>query len=165
MTPDTHEAAAVGRRLWDDIQRHQVGMLGLTGAAPPHFQPMTGFAEPEAGEIWFFAPDDGDLARLAADGRPAMFIFQGKDLRACVAGELSVRRDRARMDRYWNAVIAAWRPQGRDDPHLTLLRLDCTEAEVWLSDGGPIRFAWEIAKANARRRVPDLGSHAHLNFH
>ena len=73
--------------------------------------------------------------------------------------------DRERMDKYWNATVAAWYPNGKDDPRLTLLRLDARDAEVWISEAGPARFAWEIAKANATREQPDLGGHTRLNLH
>jgi general stress protein 26 len=69
------------------------------------------------------------------------------------------------MDRYWNAVVAAWYPDGKDDPQLTMLRLDCADAEVWISDDGPVKFAWEIAKANATHQPPDAVGRAHLDFH
>ena len=37
--------------------------------------------------------------------------------------------------------------------------LDCDDAQVWVSDAGPVKFAWEIARANATGRAPDLGQH------
>lgn len=165
MSTDIRDRAATERRLWDAIQRHQTGMLGVVGAQPHHLQPMTAFAEPETGQIWFFTRNDTDLARQAGGGHAAMFVYQGKDLQACLGGELSVQREPARMEKYWNAVVSAWHPQGRADPSLTLLRFECHDAEVWISEAGPMKFAWEIAKANARHRLPDVGGHAHLNFH
>ena len=69
------------------------------------------------------------------------------------------------MDKYWNAVVAAWYPQGKDDPHLTLLCFNLSDAEVWISQAGPVRFAWEIAKANATHSTPDVGGHTRLDFH
>ncbi len=165
MSIDIKDRAAVERRLWDEISRHQVGMLGVVGGAPHHTQPMTAFAEPEAGEIWFFSRDDTELAQEIGDGAPAMFVFQQKDFQACLAGRLSLRRDRARTDRYWNAVVAAWHPGGKDDPHLALIRMGLDDAHVWISQAGPARFAWEIAKANATRHAPDLGGRANLDFH
>jgi general stress protein 26 len=165
MSTNPPDRADVERRLWDDIQRHQTGMLGTMDGAPRHFQPMTAFVEPDTGEIWFFSRNDTDLVRQIEQGREAMFVYQSKDIYACIGGELSVRFDRARMDKYWNAVVAAWYPDGKDDPHLTMLRLRATDAEVWLTEAGPLRFAWEIAKANARGQTPDVGEHAQLRFH
>ena len=165
MSTDINDRAAVERRLWDEIEKHQTGMLGVVGGAPHHTQPMTAFAEPETGEIWFFSRDDTELALEIGDGAAAMFVFQQKDIQACLAGRVSLRRDRARIDRYWNAVIAAWRPEGKDDPHLALIRMTLDDAQVWISQAGPARFAWEIAKANATGHAPDLSGRAKLDFH
>jgi general stress protein 26 len=32
----------------------------------------------------------------------------------------------------WNRYVAAWFPGGKDDPKLTLLRLDAENAEIWI---------------------------------
>lgn len=165
MAIDPKDRDAVEARLWKEIKDEQTGMLGLVGGEPQHFQPMTAFAEPETGEIWFFTYKDTDLAEQAAQGGQAMFVFQAKKLWACIGGRLTPQHDRERMDRYWNPVVAAWYPEGKDDPRLTMLRLDADDAQVWVSDAGPAKFAWEIAKANARREQPDLGGRADLNLH
>jgi general stress protein 26 len=154
-------------QLWKEIKKGHLGMLGLVGDAPiQHFQPMTPFIEPTNGEIYFFTRTDTDLARAVGDGAEAMFIVQSKDhtLQACVGGRLDLRADRERINRYWNAIVAAWYPGGRDDPELTLLRLRARDAQVWLSDHGPLKFALEIARANATHREPDVGQSERLDL-
>lgn len=165
MNIDMNDRAAVERKLWDEIEKHDTGMLGIVGGAPHHTQPMTAFLEPERGQIWFFTRTDTDLAREIAEGKTAMFVFQQKDIQACISGQLTLQHDPARIDRYWNAVVAAWYPGGKDDPKLTLLCLDCDDARVWISQAGPAKFAWEIAKANATHQTPGIGGRANLDFH
>src|SRR5690606_29039519 len=120
MAHEPQDRVTAERRLWDEIQRHQIGMLGIVGAAPHHSQPMTAFAEPSENRLWFFTHNDTELVREIAAGGTAMFVTQGKGLHACIGGELSLQPDRERMDKYWNAVVAAWHPQGKDDPRLTM---------------------------------------------
>lgn len=48
---DIHDQAEVRDKLWREIERHQIGMLGLVGGEPQHFQPMTAFAEAEDGKV------------------------------------------------------------------------------------------------------------------
>lgn len=165
MFNDPMDPAEVEQRLWDDIERRQVGMLIRAGDAPQHAQPMTAFLEREPHRLWFFAGAHSELAADADGGQEALFIWQQPELQACIGGRLSIRRDAERMRRYWNAVVAAWRPKGRDDPDLTMLCMDCEDALVWVSTAGPIRRVWEIAKSNAMRRPPEIGVTAHLNFH
>ncbi len=165
MQTDINNRVEVERRLWDEIKKHQTGMLGLVGGAAHHTQPMTAFAEPETREIWFFSRDDTELVQEIGAGATAMFVLQLREIQACLAGRLSLDRDRARVDRYWNAVVAAWYPGGKDDPHLALIRMALDDAQVWISQAGPARFAWEIAKATATRQAPELGGHTSLDFH
>jgi len=165
MRTDIHNPADVEFRLWEEIEDRHVGMLAPGGAARIHAQPMTAFPERSNRALWFFSRRDTDLARMISGSLPAMFTVQHRDFYACLSGELRVSPDERRMERYWNAVVAAWHPAGRRDPNLTLLRLDVQDAQVWLSEAGPVKFAWEIAKANATRHMPDLGGRAHLTFH
>ncbi len=165
MTTDTNDQVAVERRLWDEIARHQTGMLGVVGGAAHHTQPMTAFVERETDQIWFFTRTDTDLARQVGEGRPAMFTFQQRELQACISGELTLQHDPARIEKYWNAVVAAWHPGGKSDPRLSMLCFDCHDAEVWISEGGLVKFAWEIAKANATKTAPNVGGKANLRFH
>ncbi|CAN7423693.1 pyridoxamine 5'-phosphate oxidase family protein [Phenylobacterium sp. LjRoot225] len=166
MSTDTHDAAAVQHRLWDEIEKRQIGMLAPVGAEPQHFQPMTAFLERSDNRMWFFTYKDTDLAEAVANGAPAMFVFQdGREFYACVGGQLRVEYDRERMNRYWNALVAAWYPEGKDDPRLTMLCLEARDAEVWIAEGGPLRYVWEIVKANATHATPEVGGHTHLNFH
>ncbi len=46
-----------------------------------------------------------------------------------------------------------------------MLCFDCHDAEVWISEGGLVKFAWEIAKANATKTAPNVGGKANLRFH
>ena len=167
MSTDPQDKAEVQQRLWKEIGKGRYGMLGLTNVTPAqHFQPMTAFAEPETGQIWFFTRTDTDLARASATGAQAMFVVQAKDqeLQACISGYLRAVRDPDRIDKYWGPVVAAWYPDGKDDPRLTLLRLDASDAQVWLSEQGPLKFAFEIAKANLAGKEPDVGSRAALDL-
>ena len=163
MSIDMNDRAAVERKLWDDIERHQTGMLGL--ADGPILQPMTAFVEREGERLWFFARTDTALTRRIGEGAEGLFVFQQRDLQAAITGHLKVQHDEARIAKYWNAVAAAWHPQGKTDPRLTLICLDARDAEVWCSQAGPVIFAWEIAKANARKHEPHLGGRANLHFH
>lgn len=152
----------VEEKLWKAIDHHKTGMLGLSGEHS-HFQPMTAFVEPETQTIWFFASRDNDLAQTP--GAEVMFTFQSRSLYACIGGRLTVDTDRARIERYWNPEVAAWYPGGKDDPSLILLRLDSSDAAVWLVEGGLVKYAVELVRANAGKTTPDVGERRDLNFH
>lgn len=163
-TPLTQAEAE--KALWQSLEEFKVGMLGLD-LPGHHSQPMTCFAEPEAATLWFFTRDDTDLAgAVASSGQSGMFSFQARDRKvyACLQGELSIDNDRERIDRFWNPVVSAWYPDGKEDPHLTLIRLDARDGRVWLSEKGALGFAYQILKANLTSTLPDAGKSAAINL-
>ena len=154
--------------FWNHLEKSNTGMLGLDQPGY-HAQPMTAFRDGETSTIWFFTRDDTDLAKDAAvgSGQSAMFHYGSKDQNvwACIHGELSVHGpDRDVIDRYWNPVLAAWYPDGKDDPNLTILRFEAGDGRVWVNEGGFVRFAYEIAKANLTKTLPDAGDVADVNL-
>ena len=154
-------------RLWTTLDHERIGMLGLVGENGGHFHPMTAFREDDLGTIWFFTRRDTELVRSLVQGGKAMFNLVSKDreLWACIGGTITEQHDAGRIDKYWGPVVAAWFPEGKDDPELTLLRLEPDDAEVWIANKGPIRFAFEIAKANLIDQEPDVGRHSRLDLH
>lgn len=166
MGDNTLTATEAEKEFWDHLKKSNTGMLGLDQPGY-HAQPMTAFREEETGTIWFFTRDDTDLAKDVATAQSAMFHYGSKDQHvwACIQGKLSVHgRDRAIIDRFWNPVLAAWYPEGKDDPHLTILRFEAGDGRVWVSEGGFFKFAYEIAKANATKTVPDAGDVVDVNL-
>lgn len=166
MADKTLTPAEAETEFWKHLKSSNTGMLGLDQPGY-HSQPMTAFREEETGTIWFFTRDETDLARDAAiGGQSAMFTYGSKDQEvwACIHGELSVWQDRERIDRYWNPVVAAWYPEGKDDPHLTLLRFEADDGRIWVSKSGPVRFMFEVAKANLTKTLPDAGGVADVNL-
>lgn len=150
-------------RLWEEIDKERFGMLGV-GAH--HMQPMTMFADKSAGKIWFYSNKDTDLAREAGGGAQAMLCLMSKDqdFQACIGGALTVDYEKAKVDEYWSVHVSAWFPQGKDDPGLTLLRFDVKDAQVWVSKRGPLKYGFEVAKANATHTLPDIGTKAELKL-
>jgi general stress protein 26 len=153
-------------KLFRAIENDKIGMLGLMGGEAGHFQPMTAFWEEETRTLWFYTYRDTDLYKAASDGRPAMFTFVDKSRKiwACLGGELHQHHDPERITKFWNAVVAAWYPRGKDDPELTLLHLKPDGGEVWINERGPLRFAWQVARANLSHTTPDPGQHHKLHL-
>ena len=121
-------------KFWKALESDRTMMLGLDGVEDGHARPMTAQIEGEHGPIWFFTSKDNALVNLLGRGDRAIasFASKGHDLFATVHGTLSVDNRREVIDRLWNRFVAAWFEGGKDDPKLTLLRLDAESAEIWL---------------------------------
>ena len=152
--------------LWKELGKDRVAMLGVRSGQPAHFKAMTPYGEREGGRLWFFVKRDNDLVTAARSGTEAVLVYQATDgkFQASLIGRLVEDFNEAKRDQYWTAPAAAYFPRGKDDPELTMLRLDLTDAEIWHSEAGPIRFAYEVAKANLTKSEPDMGSKTELKF-
>lgn len=163
MAIDIHNRTEVENQLWDEIEDAHLGMLGVMRGGPRHFQPMTPYCERDTGRLggrlWFFVSRKADIVTGLGDGKDAMFVVQSRSgkFQACVAGTLVEHVDRDRIDRFWNSAAAAYFPGGKDDANLSMLCFDCSDAEIWHSEAGPLKFAWEVAKANLTHTRPDVG--------
>lgn len=124
------------KKLWHALGSDRTVMLGLDGAEQGHTRPMTAQFEHDRGPLWFFSSRQTALVKALRPGSRAVAAFVARDheLFASISGTLSVDNDRAVIDRLWNRFVAAWYDGGKEDPNLVLLRLDATEAEVWLND-------------------------------
>ena len=47
---------------------------------------------------------------------------------------------------------------------LTILRFDADDGRVWVNEGGFFKFAYEIARANVTKTLPDAGGVADVNL-
>ncbi len=158
------EAEAV-RAFWDHLKDRSTVMLGVN-ATDQHTQPMTTFSEPSTEEIWFFTRSDTDMVREIANNNELRLVYASKDqdLQADIIGTVEIKRDQGRIDRYWNPMVAAWYPEGKDDPHLTLLCFTPHKGQVWVSKQGLVRLIFQVAKANITKTPPDVGGTAEVRF-
>lgn len=125
--------AELKARFWDLLQSEMTMMIGLDGVEDGHARPMTANVTGPNQPIWFFTSKDNEIVHRLPRGNRAIATFTSRDhkLFATLHGDLHLDNDRATIDRLWNKYIAAWYPGGKDDPKLTLLRLDPDQAEIW----------------------------------
>ena len=128
--------AEIEHKFWKALRSDMTVMLGLAGVDEGHTRPMTAQldGDEDRGPIYFFGSKETELvSELKTDGRAiATFASKGNYVFATIHGTLSLDNDRAVIDRLWNSFVAAWYPGGKDDPNLTLLRLDADRAQVWI---------------------------------
>jgi general stress protein 26 len=145
------------RQLLEEIKGSRCVMLG-NPAPGAHMQPMAPQVDADAGVIYFYSDNTSDLGKAVLKGGAIVHMcHMESDYQACVKGSLTATNDRAIIDRFWNPIVDAWYPGGKDDPKMLLLRFDPIDAAIWASDKNPLTFAYEIAKANITDEEPDLG--------
>jgi general stress protein 26 len=130
------DEAKIEARFWKELKASPVMILGVAGSRDGHGQPMTAFFDDEHGPFWFFTTTDNGLVQSLnqSDRAMAHFVAKGHDVFSTLHGNLSVERNQAVIDHFWNSHIEQWYPAGRNDPKLCMLRLDAESATIWLNE-------------------------------
>lgn len=128
------DEAEIKAKFWKALKSDRTMFLGLAEGDDGHGRPMTAQTEgDEGGPIWFFTSTDNALYQQIGAGSRAMahFVSKGHDVWATVHGDLSTSQNRATIERLWNPFVAAWY-ESEDDPKICLIRLDASEAQIWI---------------------------------
>ncbi len=147
------------RDRMDDIH---VGMLGADAARAV---PMSHYLDQDADILWFITAKETDLAKAAQTGADAQYVVSSNDakIHARIDGTLQAVTDPAKLDELWNAIASAWFEDGKRDDDVQLLRMTLSQAEVWITRGGP-GFFYQVAKAHLTDAEPDMGDHGTIRF-
>ncbi len=136
------------RRVAELIRGNRLAML--TTVAPDGTltsRPM-GLQEADFdGDLWFFVERDSrKMVHVAHHPQVNVTVASGSTW-VSLTGEAVEVEDRDRAHELWNAGVAAWFPDGPDDPRLRLLKVEATSAEYWDSPGGRLATAVSFVKA------------------
>lgn len=107
---------------------------------PFHVCPMHAQQVDDAGSIWFFSPLDSEHAANIRGDERVQLIFSNpsKYEFLTVFGEAFIVEDRAKTDELWNPIVKAWFPGGKEDPNLSLIRVDPSIAHYWDTKDGKL---------------------------
>jgi general stress protein 26 len=87
----------------------------------------------DEGSIWFFTNEySGKVDDISKDNTVyLMYAHPGHNTYLHVKGKCSVVNDKDKIKKLWSPVVKAWFPKGEDDPALSLLKVEVTEASFW----------------------------------
>jgi general stress protein 26 len=134
----------------------------------PHARPMGLVGDPAAfdGALWFFADDRSrKMAEIARQPRASLILQSGQDHAYLhVLGWAAVVDDRVRVRELYSPIVRTWFPDGLDDPHLTLIRVDVERVEYWDSPGGLFQVLGAFTKAIVTGRPGQGGEQGTLEL-
>lgn len=143
--PSRTECIAHLRELIDDVD---VAML-TTRSAHGHLlsRPLQTQMTEFDGDIWFMTSRRSEkVAEMNAN--PEVNVAYGsrsKNTYVSISGRAVIRRDKARIDRMWSPAYAVFFPKGKDDPDITLVRIEVRSAEYWDGPGSLVGKALSFA--------------------
>ena len=126
-----------------------------------HSRPMYTHGIDADGTIWFFTYNDSRKVREIEANNHVGISYAENDSETYVtlAGTAAVTRDQAKIDDLWVEGLKAWFPKGKDDPNLTLLRIQPHQGEYWDKPGGKINSLFQMAKGALTGEPDKSGRH------
>ena len=129
----------------DDIEIAMMTTVESNGAL--HTRPMANQKADADGAIWFFTEKDGSVVKNVRANSKLSLGYASSGAYVAVTGRGTAVDDRAKIDELWSKAVEAWFPKGKDDPNLTLLRVDPDLGEYWTFPSAPVSKAMGYVKA------------------
>jgi len=135
-------------RLYEIIDDVEIAILTtIEKDGSLHSRPMANQKADRNGSIWFFTEKDGGVAANIRSNPVVSLGYAGTGAYATVGGAAELVDDRVKIDELWSESVKAWFPNGKDDPNLTLLRVDPDIGEFWAFPSAPVSKVIGYVKA------------------
>jgi general stress protein 26 len=117
------------------------------------------------GTLWFLtAQDSRKVDEIADDSHVSLLYADPSNAKyIAVKGRAHMNRDRRKIHELWNPMYRAWFPGGEDDPQISVLRVDVTEAEYWEASDSKIVRGIKYLAAAATKGSVDVGEHGKVH--
>lgn len=153
-------------KLKDLIKGINVAMMTTTDDSNElRSRPMATTDIKEEGVLWFFTYKDSPKTREISHHNQVniSYINSDKEQYVSVSGKAVPVTDKHKIDELWTPVLKAWFNEGKDDPNISLLRVELEKAEYWDAPTG-VKKTFELAKSYATKDTYNSGDHQKLNF-
>lgn len=130
-------------------------------------RPMTSQQLDDQGNLWFFTSDVTNFVRHLSEHPDVNVAFSDPDdsLYVSVAGHAELTRDPAKIEELWSPLVAAWFDGGKEDPHLSLIRVHVSSAEYWDTKSSKMTQLYALAKSALTGKAPrDIGEHKKISL-
>ena len=120
----------------------------------------------EEGNIWFFTNEySPKVSEISVENTVSLTYSDPKDhTYLSIVAEASLVDDKAKMKELWNPFVEAFFPKGLDDPKLTLLKVEPTDAEYWDSNSSSMVVLFNMFKAVVTGKQYDEGKHGKIDL-
>jgi general stress protein 26 len=147
-------------KLGNLIEDIRIAMM-TTAAGDGSFdsRPMATQKKKFDGTLWFLTPQASEKVReIADDAHVSLLYADPSDSKyVSVKGRGFVSKDKQKIHELWNPMYQAWFPGGEDDPQITVLRVDVTEADYWEASGSKLVRGIKYLAAAATKGKVDVG--------
>ena len=152
-------------KLWELISPVKTGMLANWTGEMLHARPMQHVnSDLEEGILYFFTSDESGKALEIDHYNDVCITYSNisKSEFVSISATAEIVKDKVLIDKYWNAFVAAWFPEGKSSPNVSILKLHVYSAEYWDSVQSKTIQLFKILKANLTHTIPDMGENKAL---
>jgi len=159
------EAVDKLRRLVDKID---IGMLCtfVPESDYPHAVPMSRQEVDDNGHIWFLFSSESETHRNLQRNNKLSLLYSDVSnynfLSINGTGEIS--QDKARIEKYWNDMVAAWFEKGREDPRIRVLEVTPEDAYYWDNKSNKLVTFLKVAASAVSGKRLDIGREGDLDL-
>jgi general stress protein 26 len=147
------------QRVWDILEKTSVGMLTTRFDGGLRARPLDARPDRDHRTIYFIV----DVRGLKDDEIEACpdvgftVVDPGDKAYLSITGRAETLRNSVLAARFWKKADDVWWPDGPDDRHVRVIRLDPRTAELWDGPASSAVARHEFAKARATGEPPNLG--------
>ncbi len=104
----------------------------------PHNRPMATQEADAEGNLWFFTDTNATkVNEIQKHAKASVSFVSTSDNRYVSAyGNAELVQDRQKVKDLWQPILKAWFPNGPDDPNVSLIKINVTDAEYWEGPSG-----------------------------
>ncbi len=161
MSEQKHLSPEEGKKkIGELIKSIRIAML-TTAAENGSFdsRPMATQEAEFDGVVYFLTRgESGKVEEIKADSHVSLLYADPSNSKFVSAkGRGSVSADRGKIHELWNPMYKAWFPEGENDPHIAVLRVDISEAQYWEASSSKLLRGLKYVAAAATGGKIDLG--------
>ncbi|KMQ68317.1 general stress protein [Chryseobacterium sp. FH2] len=110
------------------------------GNVPVNSRPMTLQETDDSGNLWFISSDISNKNfEIKEDRRVQLFFMNNSDSQyLSVYGNASVYKDKTTIEDKWSPLAKAWFEEGKDDPKVSIIRVEPEETYYWDTKAGKL---------------------------
>ncbi|MEJ7646441.1 MAG: pyridoxamine 5'-phosphate oxidase family protein [Chryseolinea sp.] len=127
---------------FQELVKHESTCLLTTRLTelPLTTRPMSVQKVCDQGNFWFISASDSDKnIEIAADPRVQLFFLNTSNYEfLSVYGKASISRDREKIEELWSDIAKAWFPEGKNDPRVTIIKVEPEEGFYWDTKDGKL---------------------------
>jgi general stress protein 26 len=133
---------------------------------PISARPMNVREVDEHGNFWFISGADSyKNFEINHDNRVQLFFSKMSDSHyLSVFGSATIYRDKNKIEDIWTPIANTWFEEGKDDPNVTVIKVEPTDAYYWdTKDGRAVSLLKFAAAAVTGQTMDDGGVEGSMN--